>query len=366
MQIEGAIPEPGRVTKELGVQVLGPELTRVAEALYLQLAATQRWFQSQLKRDAVVVNRVLLTGGGAGLAGLDVYLSRRFGVPVERFDPFRHRDGGPAIAGQAPAAPHTWATALGLALAHPRLRLRGALAWDLRPELVLLRAARRRQVWPLAVASGFILVAGVVTGLAFHAADQAQLATADRLKAWTTERDQGLAALAKLEAERDAQGEDLRAIAARIYAGRDLLYAIRALKERAGQESKEVWVTRFATVGLQPAPVDPKARTAKPTVQDSLIDRGAILVSGRVKFESATTDTERDRHRKEYQSKMAAWTPGPGQPTLFRSALVDQFEVEHLDPARTKDAAGGTFRFTLRLEFQPTNLDQVTARGETP
>ena len=311
--IDAPVPEPGRATMALGVQVLGPELTRVAEALYTQLVATQRWFQSQLKRDTLVISKVLLTGGGAGLAGLDVYLSRRFALSVERANFFRHPDGGQAIAGEIPHTPHAWATALGLALAHPRLRIQGALAWDLRPEQALLRDARRRQVWPLVAAAGFVLVAGISTGLAFRASDQAQLATAARLDAWAKERDKGLADLVKLEAERDAQGEDLRAIAGRIYAGRDLLYAIRALKERAGQESKEVWVTNFATVGLQPVlGNDAKARATKPTVQDSIIDRGAILVSGRVKFESAPTDTERDRHRKDYQSKMETWRPGPG------------------------------------------------------
>lgn len=371
--IEAPIPKPGMATSALGVTVLGPELARVAEQLYAQAVATQRWFGGQLKRERLEIARVLLTGGGAGLVGLDVYLQRRFGVPVACWSPFSHHDGGPAIAGEIPAAPHAWATALGLALSHRALAIRGALAWDLRPERDLIRSARRQRIVPLVAAAVLVLGAGACAAAVLFNEAAARRATAARFTTWKADRDRQLADLAKLDQDREALGEDLRAIAARVYAGRDLLFAIRALKERAGEESKEVWVTKLETVGIQPARESKDGRdlrVAKLAVHDSVIDRGAVLVSGRVKFSSASTDSARDAYRKEYQQRMQSWTPGAGQPTLFASALVEAFAVDHEAEAKlakaTQDGVkeaneGGTFQFTLRLTFQPTRLDQITA-----
>ena len=45
--------------------------------------------KSQVKISSLKLDRVLLCGGGARLAGLTAYLSRGMGVPVELFDPFR-------------------------------------------------------------------------------------------------------------------------------------------------------------------------------------------------------------------------------------------------------------------------------------
>ena len=45
--------------------------------------------KSQIKLSSLRVDRVLLCGGGAALAGLCAYLQSAMGVPVELFDPFR-------------------------------------------------------------------------------------------------------------------------------------------------------------------------------------------------------------------------------------------------------------------------------------
>ena len=48
--------------------------------------------RAQCKLPDLKVDRVLLSGGGASLKGLDAYLKNTMGVPVERFDPFQACD----------------------------------------------------------------------------------------------------------------------------------------------------------------------------------------------------------------------------------------------------------------------------------
>lgn len=354
----------GLETRAVAATTLGPELGRVAEQLYSQVASSLLWFRGQLKRDRIEPVRVYLTGGGASLAGLDAYLQRRFGVPVAVFDPFACADGSEAVAGPKPERPHEWASALGLALAGESLALHAAVRLDLRPEHEVRRLhARAHHRWQ--VAAGVLLVAASVCAAVVlwnrdRAAEQSIAAIEDFKTRHKELSDKSKA----LDAEKLALADDLRAVAGRIYAGRDLLYAIRALKERAGKESEQVWVTGLETVGVgRDAAAESLAgasRGAKSQVHDTAIERGALLVSGRVKNEKGKSDTELNQYMKTYQTKLEEWRPDPQSPPLFRSSMVDEHTVDHAEGGR-KGQPQLLFQFKLRFEFQPTQLDQVTA-----
>ncbi len=74
--------------------------------------------RAQCKLPDLKVDRVLLSGGGASLKGLDAYLKNAMGVPVERFDPFSGcdltelSDDERALLTEKP---HEFAAVLGLA-----------------------------------------------------------------------------------------------------------------------------------------------------------------------------------------------------------------------------------------------------------
>lgn len=76
--------------------------------------------KSQVKISSLKLDRVLLCGGGARIAGLTAYLSRGLNVPVELFDPFRVVDLSkldPESAERLEAHKLEAVTALGLATA---------------------------------------------------------------------------------------------------------------------------------------------------------------------------------------------------------------------------------------------------------
>ena len=67
-----------------------PLIHSVSEVLGMEIQKTLDYFRSSVGPDADHIDRMLLSGGGAKVLGLDAYLSNRFGIPVERFDAFRN------------------------------------------------------------------------------------------------------------------------------------------------------------------------------------------------------------------------------------------------------------------------------------
>jgi hypothetical protein len=345
------IPDPGAATVTMARRQLGPELTRVAEALYGQLASSVAWFRSQLKRDRLPLAKVLLAGGAAATPGLAEYLERRFGCPVAVFDPFA------TVAGEPPADRHAWAVAVGLALTDPRLGGSHAVALDLRPEgLVRRELVRRHLIWPW-VAAAALVAATIFAGWTLLAhqrsLEETRLAWVD----YQARHEKLSAELAAVGKEEAALGEDLRAIASRIWAGRDLLYTVRALKERT-LESKELWVTGLETVGIaSDEPSKPGAMV------DSAIGRGAVLITGKIKFAAADTDTGRNAFLTAWKDWITAWKPAPDAPALFARSTMVNWDPRHKEKVGKdgKVADEGEFSFTARFDFQPTALDRVIA-----
>jgi len=372
------VTKPGRDTMAMGRQTLGPELSRAAEALYGQVSNCLHWFRSQLKAPSLIPSKVVLCGGGANVIGLDAYLARRFGVPVERLDV------GAAVGGILPEPAGEWAVATGLALSHPSMRVTGAVRLDLRPEsLVARRLWRSHLVWAHLAAVALVLAAVMVswTLAARHDATAAQAADYEsylrRYEALTTE-------LKGLETENEALREDLRGIVGRMYAGRDLLYTVRALKEQA-KLSPELWVTELETEGIAqdgttPAPTvttgggggrlgalggaRPAARAALPAWTDTAIDRGWIEVSGKVRFTSARSVPELQVFFKRWWNDLKGWKHPDWQTPLYIAddGKVMFYEVNPKTEETTRRGVKvreGEFPWRVKIPFQPTRLDQV-------
>lgn len=346
---------PGSATMQMGSSTLGPALSRAAEQLYGQLSTTLAFFRAQLKRNDLAPARVLLCGGGAGLAALEPYLARRFQVPVARLDPCA------GLGGSAPADAWRWARAVGLAL---QAAGGDAPVADLRPEAELRREAwARRLVWPW-VAAACLLASGAVAAIGLSERVGRDEAEAVLLERAVADHKRLSAELAALEAERNALQEDLRAIAGRIYAARDLLYTVRALKELTG-EAKELWITKLQTVaigrddaevpslpttGTRWKPGQPAAQPRK----DSLIERGAIDLSGRVRFDTAKTDPDLVAFSEKYQRDLQEWRTPEGTP-LFRTVDLTNRVIERA-AGSVAGKEGGEFTFTFRGIFPATSL----------
>jgi hypothetical protein len=361
------LPLPGAVTISVGRTTLGPELLRTAEAFYGQLAASVLWFKTQLRLERLHLDQVWLVGGGAQLAGLDTYLARRFNTAVSVFDPFTHLT---FETPQPPADTSAWAAAVGLALAPPHLGGADAINLDVRPEsLVRAEFRRRHQIWPY-VAAAFLLAASLCVGIVLWRGSAARHETIEAYAAWKAKQEEMSRKLSALDADKSALTEDLRAIAGRIYAGRDLLYTVRALKEQA-ERSQELWVIRLETQGIGRDPVAGDAlgkatptttATAGKTGYDSAIDRGAVLIRGKVKFGADKTDTGRDQFLKSWREALAAWKPASDAPTLFLKQRMVEWDPNHRPSAKpgAKAQDEGEFPFQVEFTFRPTQLDQIT------
>jgi Tfp pilus assembly PilM family ATPase len=350
------VPPPGRATQLIARSDLGPELVRVAESLYGQLASSIAWFRTQLGLTDIVVARVVLSGGGAGLAGLDTYLARRFAVPVVRHDPFQALVCDRC---EPPTAPHAFAVAVGLALAAPGGH-RQAVRIDLLPEGILRqRAWMDRLVWPY-VAAGALLLAAGLTGWTWLAEQGATEDALSRFDQAVKQLKQKTGQIEQVRQEREALSEDLRAIASRIYAARDLLNTVRALKEQTAS-SKELWVTSLKTSDVGGESSDDKGRRtvrAKPQLHDTAIDRGGVIIGGLVKFDGNKTSPELTEFFNRWRLAMLEWRPAPGQPTLFSGRRVNVFDIKY-----EKDG-NGRVPFSVEFSFQPTDLNAVTTRDE--
>ncbi len=68
---------------------VGPILDTVSDILALEIQKTMDFYRATVEDGESVVQKILVSGGGSKLTGLVDFLSRRFEVPVEMFDPFR-------------------------------------------------------------------------------------------------------------------------------------------------------------------------------------------------------------------------------------------------------------------------------------
>lgn len=66
-----------------------PILETVSDILALEIQKTMDFYRATVEDGGMAVEKILISGGGSKLKGLVDFLSRRFEIPVEIFDPFR-------------------------------------------------------------------------------------------------------------------------------------------------------------------------------------------------------------------------------------------------------------------------------------
>jgi type IV pilus assembly protein PilM len=74
-----------------GVEVKGiePILESVSEILALEISKTMDFYRATAEEGESAVQKILISGGGSKLNGLQDYLAKRFEIPVEVLNPFR-------------------------------------------------------------------------------------------------------------------------------------------------------------------------------------------------------------------------------------------------------------------------------------
>ncbi len=92
LKLELATLEPGARYRDPNQEKASRAASAAGGQLLSLLQSTVMFCKSQVKVSNLRVDKVLLCGGGAALAGLPRYLSAGLGVPVELFDPFRTAD----------------------------------------------------------------------------------------------------------------------------------------------------------------------------------------------------------------------------------------------------------------------------------
>ncbi len=339
--------------------MLDPRLGRPADALLGQIVSSLTFFKTQLKQRTLEPKLVLLAGGAAATPGLANYLSKRLSLPVRMIDPFAAIDQGAKLQDG-----HEWTAAVGLALTAPALKQRGAVRFDLRPETLIKKQLwQTRLVWPY-VAAAMILVATVFGIFALHASYSAQQDNLDRYNDYAAQYKKDKATLDQLDLDKQGLSTDLRAIASRIYAGRDILELLRALKERT-HGSEDLWVTKIQTheVGQDANVVKELEDQGNAAVAGggNTIDRGQVDIDVNLKFEQlAKSEHERFTYLREWEDFVRNWSPpGAKGARLFKDAEAD---LPHDDPNKTA-AHKGTFKGTVHFFFAPTDLSLVTSAG---
>ena len=68
---------------------ISPILDTVSDILALEIQKTMDFYRATVEEGESAVEKILVSGGGSKLKGLVEFLSKRFEVPVEMFDPFR-------------------------------------------------------------------------------------------------------------------------------------------------------------------------------------------------------------------------------------------------------------------------------------
>jgi Tfp pilus assembly PilM family ATPase len=89
LKIELATLEPGARYRDSNQEKASRACSSAAGQLLSLLQSTVMFCKSQVKLGTLRVDRVLLCGGGAGMAGLPKYIASGLGVPADLFDPFR-------------------------------------------------------------------------------------------------------------------------------------------------------------------------------------------------------------------------------------------------------------------------------------
>ncbi|MFW5829145.1 MAG: hypothetical protein ACOCXA_02685, partial [Planctomycetota bacterium] len=330
----------------LGEEELANEFRPIADQLHMQVMSSINWFRAQLRQPRLHIERIVLAGAGSLLVGLPDYLARRFRLPV--LVP-GDEDFGVRAGGKGPVSMLPFIAAIGAALPPAQQ----AMSVDLRSE----DDQRRRLLASYGrlpyVAAGMIVAASVLLCINAWLQSATDATALERYREHGRAYDKAEGRLQELRGMSTALQEDLRAIASRIFSGRDLLSTIRALKQQA---PKELWITELRTEDLT---TGDEAVDADSAGVAATIDRGSLYIEGRVKPLDEGV-SERVGVFEAWYESIAAWRPDPDAPPLFNDKKVLGIDNQ-LDTgeAGTEAFVPGEFAFAIRFDFMPTQIEEV-------
>ena len=84
-QVKRGMPIPEGIEQ----REIEPILDTVSDILALEIQKTMDFYRATVEDGESAVGKILISGGGSKLKGLVEFLSKRFDMPVELFDPFR-------------------------------------------------------------------------------------------------------------------------------------------------------------------------------------------------------------------------------------------------------------------------------------
>jgi type IV pilus assembly protein PilM len=84
-QVKRGMPIPQGIEQ----REIAPILDTVSDVLALEIQKTMDFYRATVDDNQSAVGKILVCGGGSKLKGLVEFLSKRFEMPVELFDPFR-------------------------------------------------------------------------------------------------------------------------------------------------------------------------------------------------------------------------------------------------------------------------------------
>ena len=160
---------------------------------------------------------------------------------------------------------------------------------------------------------------------------------------------------------REDLAQDVRGITSRIFAGRDLLYVIRSLKQ-AAEDHQDLWVAEFRTESV--AGEAEKIVSAETTNRgrnnrtqrganreksnkhnDTSIDRGKLYVRVVIRRDDSRGAQAYERIFRDWLSEVMEWKRPDNEQPLFRD--YQQTEVP---------SENDQFEYEVRFDFLPTNL----------
>ncbi len=240
-------------------------LTREATALCNGIDASILYCKAQTHFRKLEIRKILVTGGGSCLRGLDRFLSGRLKLPVERLEIFRRISLGRLKTeeiDELDANDTRFAASAGLAAS----RLQRSFAFSLLPEHEKEKRrflGRGLYLWyaaAVAIVAGVALIYGAVRNYCDARAEF------DRHKALLQEAKKEVAEFKALKRSHERRKHELEALRTRVYSGEDLLRCLSQLKKCTRDD---IWLGQVTTLRPRLPGDDPGRRVAHTTFQSS-------------------------------------------------------------------------------------------------
>ncbi len=295
-------------------------LTASSRMLYTHITSAIQYCKEQMRYYDISLSRILMTGGGSQLKGLDGFLEDHFKVSVTHLDVSDSLDLGSLSVAQAEEFRkdiHFYTTTLGLAVSV--MHEKGAVVNPM-PARVLKRRRFFKREFFLIAASILFLISLILWGW-FMVSENSFIDNG-------IERRKTLLSQAQ-ELERKIRSEEAlyerfrvmeNSLKSRVYSSTDMLEIINILQ---GSLPDDIWITSFSTEDIgavaesdkTPDRKKEKVNERKKTEEETIQTRGTIYISGQVRVDSDSSsephqllDDYTRRLKKEY-SRFSEFIP---------------------------------------------------------